>query len=209
VPWHIPLASKLKHCPPRKAAFVEQDVQSDGLGPVHVAQAALQSEQLLPDWKVPGRQVGDLTGMQAFRSVGSGAVPGAQVVHAVAEQALQPEPQDTQVPLELRKKPVSHVAHAVPLEALAHPGMQVQVPVELQVPFKQLHLDGAFEGSGVERHAPVPDGPSSHLSQLLGHSRKSKVYMSTRQSSVVRRSVTDWSNWVQRNPYRRSRTTRQ
>jgi hypothetical protein len=97
-------------------------------------------------------------------------VPAAQVVQAVAEQAVHPEPQDTQLPLlESRKKPVSHAAHAVPLGALVHPVVQVQVPAELQEPFKQLHLEGAVDGSGVERHAPVPDGPSSHLSQLLGH----------------------------------------
>jgi hypothetical protein len=97
-------------------------------------------------------------------------VPGVQVVQAVAVQALQAVPQDTQLPLlESRTKPPAHVAHAVPLEALAHPGRQVQVPDGLQEPFKQLHLEGALEGTGVERHAPVPDGPSSHLSQLLGH----------------------------------------
>ena len=100
-------------------------------------------------------------------------MPCAQAVQASALQALQPIPQDAQLPLfESRKKPVSHVAQAVPLEALAHPARQVQVPDEPQVPFKQLHLEGALDGSGVDRHAPVPDGPSSHLSQLLGHSGK-------------------------------------
>ena len=106
--------------------------------------------------------------------IGCGTVPGRQVVQAVVVQALQPEPQDTQLLLlGSRKKPASHVAHAVPLGALAHPTRQVQVPA-LQVPFKQLHLEGAFEGSGAERQAPVPDGPSSHLSQSLGHSGNSK-----------------------------------
>lgn len=114
----------------------------------------------------------------------SGTVPGRQVVQAVAVQALQPEPQDTQLLLlGSRKKPVSHVAHAVPLGALIHPARQVQVP-PLQVPFKQLHLEGAFEGSGVERQAPVPDGPSSHLSQLPGHSGNSK---SLHQYKVIER----------------------
>ena len=102
-------------------------------------------------------------------------VPGEQVVQAVAVQALQPEPQDTQLLLlESKKKPSAQAAHAVPLGALAHPVRQVQVPDELQEPFKQLHLEGALEGSGVERQAPVPDGPSSHLSQLLGHSGNNK-----------------------------------
>lgn len=101
-------------------------------------------------------------------------MPGAQVVQAVAEHTLQPESQDTQLLFESRKKPLSHAAHAVPLEALVHPAIQLQVLDEPQEPFKQLHLEGASEGSGVERHAPVPDGPSSHLSQLLGHSGKSK-----------------------------------
>ena len=102
-------------------------------------------------------------------------VPAAQVVQAVAVQVLQPEPHDTQLlVLESKKKPAAHVAHAVPLGALDHPARQVQVPVEEQEPFKQLHLEGAFEGSGVERQAPVPDGPSSHLSQLLGHSGNNK-----------------------------------
>jgi hypothetical protein len=114
-----------------------------------------------------------VVGGAASHLVGSaaiGTVPGEQVVQAVAVQALQPEPQDTQLLLlESKKKPTSHVAHAVPLGALVHPVRQVQVPDELQEPFKQLHLEGAFEGSGVERQAPVPDGPSSHLSQLLGH----------------------------------------
>lgn len=108
-------------------------------------------------------------------SVGCGMVPGAQVVQPVAVQVLQPEPQDTQLLLlESRKKPTSHAAHAVPLGALVHPVRQAQEVDELQVPFKQLHLEGAFEGSGVERQAPVPDAPSSHLSQLLGHSGNSK-----------------------------------
>ena len=113
--------------------------------------------------------------MHTVASLGCGTVPGRQVVQAVAVQALQPEPQDTQLLLlGSRKKPASHVAHAVPLGALVHPARQVQVP-PLQEPFKQLHLEGAFEGSGVERQAPVPDGPSSHLSQLPGHSGNSKI----------------------------------
>jgi len=108
-------------------------------------------------------------------------VPAAQVVQAVTEQEVQAGPQATQLPLlESRKKPVSHVAHAVPLGALAHPVTQVQEPDELQEPFKQLHLEGAVDGSGVERHAPVPDGPSSHLSQLLGHSGKREELASIR-----------------------------
>jgi hypothetical protein len=173
VPWHVPVLSMSKHCPPRRNAFDGQEVQSVELGPVHDAQRELQTTQELPDWKVPVPQVVDPAGMQMVWSVGCWTVPGAQVVQAVAEHALQPEPQDIQLPLlESRKKPASHVAHAVPLEALAHPVMQVQVPDELQDPFKQLHLEGALKGSGVERHAPVPDGPSSHLSQLSGHSGK-------------------------------------
>lgn len=104
-------------------------------------------------------------------------VPAAQVVQAVAVQPVQPEPQDTQLPLESRKKPVSHVAHNVPLGALVHPVTQVQALDEVQEPFKQLQLEGAVDGIGVERHAPVPDGPSSHLSQLLGHSVR--VYINT------------------------------
>jgi len=143
--------------------------------------------------------------MHLVGSPGCGRVPGAQVVQDVAVQELHPALQDTQLLLlESKKKPASHVAHAVPLAALAHPARQVQVPEELQTPFKQLHLEGAFEGSGVERQAPVPDGPSSHLSQLLGHSENSK---SLRQYKVMGRSVTDWSSWVQRNLLGRSRTT--
>jgi hypothetical protein len=47
--------------------------------------------------------------------------------------------------------------------ALAHPARQVRASDESQVLFKQLHLEGAFGRSGIERHAPVPDFPSSHL----------------------------------------------
>ena len=181
VPWHVPSLSKSKHCPPRRNAFDGQEVQSVELGPVHDAQRELQIMQELPDGKAFERQVVDAEGIQMVWSVGCWTVPGAQVVQVVAEQALQPEPQDRQLPLlGSRKKPVSHVAHAVPLDALTHPVMQVQVPGEPQEPFKQLQLEGAVEGSGVERHAPVPDGPSSHLAQLLGHSGKSKTYISTR-----------------------------
>lgn len=134
---------------------------------------------------MPWPQVVESAAMHLVGLPGCGRVPGAQVVQAVAVQALQPEPQDTQLlVVESKKKPASQVAHAVPLEALVHPVRQVQVPDELQVPFKQLHLEGAFEGSGVERHAPVPDGPSSHLSQLLGHSGNSE---SQHQYEVIQR----------------------
>jgi hypothetical protein len=134
---------------------------------------------------VPWPQVAESAAMHLAGLLGCGRVPGAQVVQAVAVQAVQPEPQDTQLLLlESRKKPASHVAHAVPLGALVHPVRQVQVPEELQEPFKQLHLEGASDGSGVERHAPVPDGPSSHLSQLLGHSGNGK---SLHEYEVIKR----------------------
>lgn len=171
VPWHVPVLSADKHCPPRRNVPVGHLVQSVGLGPLHSPQAELQEAQVVPDWNLPTAQVVSL--IHWVRLFLSWMVPFAQVVQAVAEQEVQAAPQDKQLPLlGSRKKPVSHVAHAVPLEALAHPVTQVQVPDEPQEPFEQLHLEGEVDGSGVERHAPVPDGPSSHLSQLLGHSEK-------------------------------------
>jgi hypothetical protein len=170
VPSHVPVLSKLKHCPARRNELEGQEVQSDAVGPAHDAQRELQTRQELPDWKLPVPQRDGPGRVQTVGSVRDWTVPGTQVVQAVGEQALQPEPHERQFPLlESRKKPVSHVAHAVPLEALTHPVIQVQVPDELQEPFRQLHLEGAFEGSGVTRQAPVPDSPSSHLSQSLGH----------------------------------------
>lgn len=70
VPWHSPVLSKTKHCPPRRAAFGGQEVQSDELGPVHDAQRELQTRQEVPDWKVPAPQVADPAGMHLVGMVG-------------------------------------------------------------------------------------------------------------------------------------------
>jgi hypothetical protein len=71
------------------------------------------------------------------------------------------------LPEELRKNPELHLAHSVPLSDLVQPALQVHEPSASHLPFRQLHVDGAFWTSGT-RQRPEPEMPSSHLLQFDG-----------------------------------------
>jgi hypothetical protein len=57
VPWHVPVLSTDKHCPPRRNVPPGHLVQSVGLGPVQSPQRGLQEAQALLDWNLPKPQV--------------------------------------------------------------------------------------------------------------------------------------------------------
>jgi hypothetical protein len=86
---------------------------------------------------------------------------------------LHREPQDSQFPLLVKKKPSAQVLHwvlfAPPL--VAQPGEQVQVFPE-HTPLVQLQVEGAPAGIGGLRQTPVPVIPLSHLAHPAGQAGK-------------------------------------
>ena len=63
---------------------------------------------------------------------------------------------------------MAHCAQAVPLVAVVQPERHVHCPFAPHSPFSQLQLDGRLLTVAV-KHRPLPDMPSSHDVQPLGH----------------------------------------
>jgi hypothetical protein len=93
-----------------------------------------------------------------------------QAVHVPdpAAQDRQFRAQARHSPSPLSKNPFAQLEHAVEFPGLvAQPLLQVQDPEEEQTPLRQLQEEGRLDAV-VERHFPVPAGPSSHVRQLGG-----------------------------------------
>ena len=91
-----------------------------------------------------------------------------RISHKHNRRAKNTEDGPLQSPVEVKKNPGKHLAHAVPLSAVVKPGLHVHCPLALQIPLRQLQLDGGLPTVAV-KHLPEPEIPSSQDPHPAGH----------------------------------------
>lgn len=176
LPSQTPLLSACTHFPPDMKSPVPHVKQSPSPGPLQLPQAVEQtlhsapSLNVLSGQRIPVLSTG-LIGSHFDRSFKFCVYPGRQELQepVESEHCEHPRAHTPQSPVVVRKNPTAQPEHFVPSLLSTQPVLQVQLPPVPQTPFTQLHFRGSVSPTWVERQRPLPEVPSSHLSQPEGH----------------------------------------